>query len=136
MEVGLSAITFYLASTSSPVAATTMDRESVSRAEGGEAAAASGAAAAAAFREPERQVGEAAEGGGGAAAEAGRAEPSQLPFGLSAFLREGRPPEVRFGVSPRYPRLGSDTGLEKGTPHQTLPWRRRRLSEAASGFHG
>lgn len=72
MEVGLSAITFYLASTSSPVAATTMDRESVSRAEG-EAAAASGAAAAAAFREPERQVGEAAEGGGGAAAEAGRA---------------------------------------------------------------
>lgn len=55
MEVGLSAITFYLASTSSPVAATTMDRESVSRAEG-EAAAASGAAAAAAFREPERQM--------------------------------------------------------------------------------
>lgn len=90
MEVGLSAITFYLASTSSPVATTTMDREPVSRAEGGEAVAASGTAAATAFRESERQVGEAAEGGGGAAAEAGSTQPPPLrascPFGLSAFL--------------------------------------------------
>lgn len=59
MEVGLSATAFYLASASSPVAATTMDREPGSRAEG-EAVAAAGAAAAAAFRDPARQVGEAA----------------------------------------------------------------------------
>nr|KAF6499996.1 family with sequence similarity 177 member A1 [Molossus molossus] len=55
MEVGLSAITFYLASASSPVAATTMDREPGSCGEG-EAGAASGAAAAAAFRDPARQT--------------------------------------------------------------------------------
>lgn len=127
MEVGLSAITFYLASTGSPVAATTMDRESGSRAEGGEAGAASGAAAAAAFRESERQVGEAAD-------VAARTQPflclvsrSSCPFGMSAFLREGCPPEVNVGVPPQYPRLCSDGGLEKGIPRQPLPWQRRRL---------
>ncbi|XP_016053936.1 PREDICTED: protein FAM177A1 [Miniopterus natalensis] len=56
MEVGLSAITVYLASASSPVAATTMDRELVSRAEGGEAVAASGAVAAAAVRDSAPQM--------------------------------------------------------------------------------
>lgn len=55
MEVGLSAFTLYLASASSPVAATAMDREPVSRAEG-EAVAASGAAAAAAFRDSAQQM--------------------------------------------------------------------------------
>lgn len=59
MEVGFSAFTLYLASASSPVAATAMDREPVSRAEG-EAVAASGAAAAAVFRDSAQQVGEAA----------------------------------------------------------------------------
>lgn len=59
MEVGLSAFTLYLASASSRVAASTMDREPVSRAEG-EAVAASGAVAAAAVRDSAPQVGEAA----------------------------------------------------------------------------
>lgn len=71
MEMGLSAITFYLASASSPVAVTTMDPEPLSRAEG-EAVGASGAAAAATFRESTRQVGGAGEGGGGAEAGARR----------------------------------------------------------------
>lgn len=57
MEAGLSAIPFYLSSASSPVAATTMDREPVGRAGEGEAVAASGAAAAAAFKESAPQVG-------------------------------------------------------------------------------
>nr|XP_010966154.1 PREDICTED: protein FAM177A1 [Camelus bactrianus] len=59
MEVGLSAITLYLASASSPVAATTMDREPGSGEEGGDAVAASGAAeaaAAAAFGKSARQM--------------------------------------------------------------------------------
>ncbi|XP_036307746.1 protein FAM177A1 [Pipistrellus kuhlii] len=56
MEVGLSAVTLYLASASGPEAAATMDREPGSRAEAGEAVAASGAAAAAAFRDPARQM--------------------------------------------------------------------------------
>ncbi|KAM9645120.1 protein FAM177A1 isoform 1-T1 [Trichechus inunguis] len=56
MDVGLSAITLYLASASSPVAATTMDREPVSGVEGGEADAASGTAAASAFRDKARQM--------------------------------------------------------------------------------
>ncbi|XP_030174800.1 protein FAM177A1 isoform X1 [Lynx canadensis] len=55
MEMGLSAITFYLASASSPVAVTAMDPEPLSRAEG-EAVGASGAAAAATFRESTRQM--------------------------------------------------------------------------------
>uniref|UniRef100_A0A2K6KUJ9 Family with sequence similarity 177 member A1 n=2 Tax=Rhinopithecus TaxID=542827 RepID=A0A2K6KUJ9_RHIBE len=50
MEVGLSAITLFLASASSPVVATTMDQEPVGRVER-EAVAASGVAAAAAFGE-------------------------------------------------------------------------------------
>lgn len=84
MEAGLSAITVYLASTGSPVAATTMDRESVSRAEG-EAVSGPGASAAAAFRESERQVGEAA------AARLRPGEPS-LPSALApAALVAGRP---------------------------------------------
>ncbi|XP_075388513.1 protein FAM177A1 isoform X2 [Tenrec ecaudatus] len=56
MEAGLSAITLYLASASSPVAATTMDREPGSGVEAGEADSCSGALAAAAFRDPARQV--------------------------------------------------------------------------------
>ena len=79
MEAGLSAITLYLASASSPVVATTMDRKPVSLAEGGEAGAASGAAAAAPFRESAQQVGAAAE------AEAGRA---QLPVCLACLRSE------------------------------------------------
>ncbi|XP_007530299.1 protein FAM177A1 isoform X2 [Erinaceus europaeus] len=54
MEVGLSAIALYLASASSPAAATAM--EPVSRAEGGDAVAASGAAAVASLRDPARQM--------------------------------------------------------------------------------
>ncbi|XP_032199926.1 protein FAM177A1 isoform X5 [Mustela erminea] len=54
--MGLSAMTFYLASASSPVAATTMDPEPATLAEGGEAVAASGAAAAATFRESAQQT--------------------------------------------------------------------------------
>uniref|UniRef100_A0A2K6AR10 Signal recognition particle 54 n=1 Tax=Macaca nemestrina TaxID=9545 RepID=A0A2K6AR10_MACNE len=50
MEVGLSAITLFLASASSPVVATTMDQEPVGRVER-EAVAPSGVAAAAAFGE-------------------------------------------------------------------------------------
>uniref|UniRef100_A0A287AMV6 Family with sequence similarity 177 member A1 n=2 Tax=Sus scrofa TaxID=9823 RepID=A0A287AMV6_PIG len=56
MEVGLSAVTLYLASASSPAAATMMDREPVNREEGGEAVGVSGAAAASAFRESSRQM--------------------------------------------------------------------------------
>ncbi|ELR59206.1 Protein FAM177A1 [Bos mutus] len=55
MELGLSAITLYLASASSPVAATTMEGEPASREEG-EAVNASGAAAASAFRESAQQM--------------------------------------------------------------------------------
>lgn len=110
MEVGLSAITVYLASTGSPVAATTMDRESVNRAEG-EAVSASGAAAAAAFRESERQVGE-------AATEAGRAQPSlclvsQLPF-------------WPVGLPPRRPPAG---GAFRGSSSVSPPLLRHRLGE-------
>ena len=68
MEVGLSAVTLYLASASSPVAATTMEREPANRAEG-EAVNASGAAAAAVFRESAEQVGGAAQGCDSAEAE-------------------------------------------------------------------
>ncbi|XP_012788911.2 protein FAM177A1-like [Sorex araneus] len=56
MDVGLSAITFYLASVNSPAAATSMDVECRSRADGGDRVAASGAAAAAALRHPVRQM--------------------------------------------------------------------------------
>uniref|UniRef100_A0A2K6KUJ7 Family with sequence similarity 177 member A1 n=1 Tax=Rhinopithecus bieti TaxID=61621 RepID=A0A2K6KUJ7_RHIBE len=55
MEVGLSAITLFLASASSPVVATTMDQEPVGRVER-EAVAASGVAAAAAFGESAGQM--------------------------------------------------------------------------------
>ncbi|XP_023083232.1 protein FAM177A1 isoform X3 [Piliocolobus tephrosceles] len=55
MEVGLSAITLFLASASSPVLATTMDQEPVGRVER-EAVAASGVAAAAAFGESAGQT--------------------------------------------------------------------------------
>lgn len=106
MEIGLSAITFYLASASSPVTVTAMDPEPMSRAEG-EAVGASGAAAAATFRESTPQVGGAAEGGGGAEAGARRAQQrgdsSRPPAALLAcpvFHRAGRPPDVRFGVPP------------------------------------
>ena len=68
MEVGLSAVTLYLASASSPVAATAMEREPANRAEG-EAVNASGAAAVAVFRESAEQVGGAAQGCDGAEAE-------------------------------------------------------------------
>ncbi|KAM5326499.1 protein FAM177A1-like [Glossophaga mutica] len=51
MEVGLSAITFYLASTSSPVVVTTMDLEPVSSSKGGEGVTALGAAAIQAFKD-------------------------------------------------------------------------------------
>ncbi|XP_037007138.2 protein FAM177A1-like [Artibeus jamaicensis] len=51
MEVGLSAITFYLASASSPVVVTTMDLEPVSSSEGGEGVTVLGAAAVQAFRD-------------------------------------------------------------------------------------
>lgn len=61
MELGLSTITLYLASASSPVAATAMEREPASREEG-EAVNASGAAAARPFRESAQQVGGAADG--------------------------------------------------------------------------
>ena len=61
MELGLSAITLYLASASSPVAATTMEQEPASREEA-QAVNASGAAAASAFRESAQQVGGAADG--------------------------------------------------------------------------
>lgn len=56
MDVGLSSITFYLASANSPAAAATMDPERRSRAEGGDGAVASGAAAAAALRDSARQI--------------------------------------------------------------------------------
>ncbi|XP_006891608.1 PREDICTED: protein FAM177A1 [Elephantulus edwardii] len=56
MDVGLSAITFYLDNGSSPAVAKTMDREPVSAVQGGEAEAVSGAVAAAAFRDSTRQV--------------------------------------------------------------------------------
>lgn len=131
MEVSLSAITFYLASTSSPVATTTMDREPVSRAEGGEAVAASGTAAGTAFRESERQVGEAAERGGGAAAE-NRERPAsstrQLPF-WPVGLPLSRPPAggVFRGFSSVPAPLFNDIDLEKGSPHQPLHWQCRRL---------
>lgn len=62
MEVGLSAITLFLASASSPVVATTMDQEPVGRVER-EAVAPSGVAAAAAFGESAGQVGGAADAG-------------------------------------------------------------------------
>lgn len=51
MEVGSSAITFYLASTSSSVVVTTMDLEPVSSLEGGEEVTVLGAAAMEAFRD-------------------------------------------------------------------------------------
>ncbi|XP_032727182.1 protein FAM177A1 isoform X4 [Lontra canadensis] len=54
--MGLSAMTFYLASASSPVAATTMDPEPATLGEGGAAVAASEAAAAATFRESAQQM--------------------------------------------------------------------------------
>ncbi|XP_047592469.1 protein FAM177A1 isoform X2 [Lutra lutra] len=54
--MGLPAMTFYLASASSPVAATKMDPEPATLAEGGGAVAASGAAAAATFRESAQQM--------------------------------------------------------------------------------
>lgn len=130
MEVGLSAITFYLASASSPVAATTMDREPGSRAEG-EAVAASGAAAAAAFRDSARQVGEG--GGGGAEAEAGRAQPPLClvrPLQLWLVgLPRSRPPAggaLRVSSSGSPPRL-RNSGLEAGNPRQPLRWQRLRL---------
>lgn len=84
MEAGLSAIPFYLASASSPVAATTMDREPVGRAGEGEAVAASGAAAAAAFKESAPQV------GGGCGRESPASSPPRPPAALlacQAFLR-------------------------------------------------
>ena len=101
MEVGLSAVTLYLASASSPAAATMMDREPVNREEGGEAVGVCGAAAASAFRESSRQVGGAAQGCRDAEAEARRAQPPvclvhpQL-LACPAFLVAGRPPGVRF----------------------------------------
>lgn len=125
MEVALSVTTFYLVS--SPVAATTMDPEPVSRAEGGEAVAASGAAAAAAFRESERQVGE---------AEAGRAQPPLclvclLPFWPAGLPPSRPPPGGAFRGSSSVPRLC----LEEGTAHQPLLWQRRGLS-GGLGFLG
>lgn len=148
MEVSLSAVAFYLASASSPVAATTMDQEPGSRAEGGEAAPNSGAAAAAAFRESALQVG-GRPGGGGAEAEAGGAQPPRClvgrrPFGLPG-LPPSRPPAggAFRGSSSRYPRLCSETpawgqgadASAAGGLSQALRWQRRRLG-GGRGFPG
>ncbi|XP_037690742.1 protein FAM177A1 [Choloepus didactylus] len=56
MDVGLSAITLYFASTSTPMASNSMDREPVNGVDGGEVDAASRAATVAAFGETTRQM--------------------------------------------------------------------------------
>ena len=123
MEAGLSAITLYLASASSPVVATTMDRKPVSLAEGGEAGAASGAAAAAPFRESAQQVGAAAE------AEAGRAQlpvclACRLPFwparpSFEQAARRRCVPGLLFAVSPA-PSVGLREGADE--PQSERRW--------------
>lgn len=115
MEVGLSAISLYLAGASSPAAATTMEREPGSRAEAGEAVAASGAAAAAAFRDPARQVGEAPREGRprrGPGSAASSLPGPRLPGARPALLRAGRP---------RCPRRGSETLAWRRDPSRTPP---------------
>lgn len=124
MDVGLSAITLYLASASSPVAASTMDPEPGSRAEeAGEAVAALGAAAAAALRDSARQVGEAPREG------RPEARPGERGL-LSARFAAGRPPSA--------PRLGSQTLAWREGPSRPPPRAapRARARGAASRFPG